>query len=160
MTLKEKATRIYEQHIALAGTDGRLFRRTVREQIMAEIGCTGAAASTYYNNCKKAHDPIDGLGRAPVPKGVRKPGKPGTKEQLQDDNECFTVIELVDDKVARCYPFLMQGDASEDFDSKIETWSNNEWVMIQGLGPNSGDEFKLETGEKIIKRYKKEEVTA
>jgi hypothetical protein len=32
--------------------------------------------------------------------------------------------------------------------------------MIQGLGPISGDEFKLEPGEKIIKQYKKEEVTA
>jgi hypothetical protein len=159
MTPKEKATRIYEQHIALASTDGRLFRRTVREQIMAELPCSGAAASTYYNNCKKAHDPIEGLGRAPMPKGVRKAGKPG-KEQLQDDNDCFTVIEVINDKVARCKSFLMQGDASESFDSKIETWPNVKWVMIQGLGPISGDEFKLEPGEKIIKQYKKEEVTA
>ena len=152
MTPKEIATRIYEQHIALASTDGRLFRRTVREQIMAELGCTGAASSTYYNNCKKAHDPIDGLGRAPMPQGVRKVGKPG-KEQLQDDNECVSVIEIVDDKVARCKSYLMQGDASESFDSKTETWPKSTWVMIWGLGPNSGDEFKLEAGEKEIKRY-------
>ena len=52
----------------------------------------------------------------------------------------------------------MQGDASEAFDARIEFTPRNDWVMIQGLGPNSGDTFKLEPGEKEIKRYSSSEM--
>ncbi len=158
--IKKRAIEIYQEHIALAATDGRLFRKTVREQLMAETGCSEAGASTHYNNCKKASAPIEGLGRAPVPKGVCKPGskdKPGTT--IQDDDECFTVMEVIDDEVCRTESFHMQGDASEAFDSKIELWPRTDWVMIEGIGPNSGDKFKISHGEREIKRYSKETVT-
>ena len=56
-------------------------------------------------------------------------------------------------RVGRTQAFLMQGDASECFDGKAEAWPNSNWVMIQGLGPNHGDLFKLGDGEKEIKRY-------
>ena len=154
MNPKQRAIEIYAQHIAMASTDGRLFRKTVREQMMAETGCSSSAASTHYNNSKKSSAHIEGLGRAPVPKGVRKPGSKGkTTEPLQPDDECFSVIEIVDGNVARCQTFLMQGDASEAFDSRTEYSPRTDWVMIQGFGPNSGDTFKLEAGEKEIKRY-------
>jgi len=154
MNAKQRAVEIYTLHLALASTDGRLFRKTVMEQLKAETGCTQAAAATHYNNAKKQSAPIEGLGRAPVPKGIRKPGAKGKKqEDIQDDNECFTVIELRDGTVGRCQSFLLQGDASEKFDDKIVAWPQSSWVMIQGLGPNSGDTFKLDTGEKEIKRY-------
>ena len=159
MNAKERAVEIYNQHIELAKTDPRLFRKTVREQLMAETGCSGAAASTHYNNCKKAGPVIEGLGRAPVPKGVRKMGGKNGKpqEDLVDDDECFTVIELVKTEtsffVGRCQSFVLQGDASEKFDSKVEIWPESSWVMIQGLGPNHGDNYKLESGEHEIKRY-------
>ena len=153
-TNKDTAVEIYAKHIALASTDGRLFRKTVMDEIMATCGCTLAAAATFYNNAKKGATPIEGLGRAPVPKGVRKPGGKGkTQVQIQDDNECVSVIELIENNVARCQSFLTQGDASETFDAKIESWPKSEWVMIWGLGPNSGDTFKLDAGEKEIKRY-------
>ena len=153
-TNKDTAVEIYAKHIALASTDGRLFRKIVMDEIMATCGCTLAAAATFYNNAKKGATPIEGLGRAPVPKGVRKPGGKGkTQVQLQDDNDCFSVIEIENGNVARCQAFLMQGDASEAFDARIEFTPRNDWVMIQGLGPNSGDTFKLEAGEKEIKRY-------
>ena len=158
MNAKERAIEIYNQHLALASTDGRSFRKTVMDQLQAETGCSLAAAATHYNNAKKGATPIEGLGRAPVPKGLRKPGGKGKAQvQLQDDNDCFSVIEIVDGNVARCQAFLMQGDASETFDSKSEAWPHSTWVMIQGLGPNSGDMFKLEMGEKEIKRYEASE---
>jgi len=161
MNAKQRIIEIYNQHLALASTDGRLFRKTVMDQLKAETGCTQAAAATHYNNAKKLSAPIEGLGRAPVPKGIRKPGGKGKKqEDLQDDNECFTVIEVRDGSVGRCQSFLMQGDASEKFDTKVEAWPRSTWVMIQGLGPNSGDNFKLDAGEKEIKRYEPEEVAA
>ena len=49
-TNKDTAVEIYAKHIALASTDGRLFRKTVMDEIMATCGCTLAAAPTFYNN--------------------------------------------------------------------------------------------------------------
>jgi len=167
MNAKDRAIEIFNQHIALASTDPRLFRKTVMDQLKAETGCSVAACATHYNNAKKKHQPIEGLGRAPTAPGVRKmgKGKPASAE-LVDDNDCFTVIELrpaeIGFTVGRCQSFLMQGDASECFDTKTEAWPNSTWVMIQGLGPNHGNAFKLDAGEKEIKRFspKKEEITA
>lgn len=157
MNAKTRAVELYQLHIALATTDGRLFRKTVMDTLMAETGCSLAAAATHYNQAKKAQ-PVEGLGRAPVPAGVRKAkGKPGKPEELKPDNECFAVIELKQEDgntvVGRCQTFLLQGDASETFDSKITNWPRSSWVMIQGLGPSHGDTFKLESDEKEIKRY-------
>lgn len=159
MNAKERAFEIYNQHIVMAGTDGRLFRRTVMDQLKKDTGCSQAAAATHYNNAKKAGPTIAGLGRLPTAKGVRKMGGKkdlGTSTVVEDD-ECFTVIELVKNEnsftVGRCQAFIMQGDASEKFDSKIEIWPNSSWVMIQGLGPNHGDAYRLASGEKEIKRF-------
>jgi hypothetical protein len=55
--------------------------------------------------------------------------------------------------VGRYQSFLAQGDASETFDAKCEAWPASHWIMIQGLGPNFGDTFKLDIGEREIKRY-------
>jgi hypothetical protein len=159
MNAKQRAVEIYGHHIALATTDGRLFRKTVMDQLMSETGCSLAAAATHYNNAKKGAAPIEGLGRAPVPKGMRKMGNAKSKnaEDLIPDEDCFTVIELLQNEggetVGRCQSFILQGDASEKFDAKSEFWPNSVWVLIQGLGPNTGDTFKLDAGEKEIKRY-------
>jgi hypothetical protein len=152
--LKKRSMEIYNQHIALAPINGRLFRKTVLDQLIAETGCSVAAAATFYNNAKKASAPIEGLGRAPIPKGIRRPGSKGkVVEQFQDDDECHTVMEIVDGEVGRCVSFLMQGDASEEFDDRIALFPKSHWVHIQGLGPNSGDTFKLASGEKMIREY-------
>lgn len=158
MNTKVKAQEIYNQHIALASVDGRSFRKTVMDQMMAEMGITLASAATHYNNCKKAATPVEGLGRAPVAKGVRKAGANKSKgEELQDDSECFTVIELLKHEdgvtVGRCRSHLLQGDASEEFDDRIKYSPTNEWVLIQGLGPLHSETYKLSEGEKEIKRY-------
>lgn len=166
MSTKDRALEIYNQHIALASTDGRLFRKTVMDQLMAETGCSLSAAATHYNNAKKSCAPVEGLGRAPAPKGLKKPGgnKASKTVVLQDDNECFSVLELVraggDYSVGRCQSFLLQGDASEKFDEKSAFWPNSTWVLIQGLGPNSGETYKLDQGEKEIKRYSPAKVEA
>lgn len=161
MNAKQRAVELYNEHIALASTDGRLFRKTVMDTLMAETGCSLAAAATHYNNAKKGSAPIEGLGRAPAPAGLKKPGAMPNKPkegEVCDDNDCFTVIELLpagpdNYSVGRCQSFLMQGDASEKFDEKIGFWPKCHWVMIQGIGPNHGDTFKLDTGEKEIKIF-------
>jgi len=159
MNVKDRALEIYNQHIALAATDGRLFRKTVMDQLQAETGCSLPAAATHYNTSKKSV-PVEGLGRALETKSARKAqNKNKSQVQLQDDNECFTVIELRGGVVGRCQSFLLQGDASECFDSKIEAWPRSSWVMIKGLGPNSGDTFKLGIGEEEVKRFNLVEAT-
>jgi hypothetical protein len=163
MNAKEQAVKIFAQHIALASTDGTAFRRTVMEQLKAETGCSHAAAATHYNNAKKLQGPIAGLGRAAVPKGVRKMGTKASKtiDAIPDD-ECFSVLELVENDgtftVGRCQSFEMQGDASEKFDDKVSQWPNCTWVMIQGLGPAWSDTYKLAAGEREIKRHFVEKV--
>lgn len=155
--VKEQAMAIFQQHIEVAKTDGRLFRKLVMEQMMADFGISQASAATHYNSCKKATPVIEGLGRPTASKNVRKPNPGKTQNPIQPDEECFTVIELVrsgaDFTVGRCQSFLFQGEAGECFDGKVETWPNSIWIIIQGLGPIHGDTFKLEEGEVEIRRY-------
>lgn len=158
MNAKEHAIAIYNKHIALASSDGRSFRKTVMDELMSEIGCTLAAAATHYNHAKKLA-PVDGLGRAPVPKGARKMVTTSPKNpEEQPDNECYTVIETVvnlDGKqiVGATQSFALQGDASEEFDSKVKFWPFSIWTMIRGMGPNAGDTFKMQDDEEIIKKH-------
>jgi hypothetical protein len=160
MSIKERAMEVYNQHLHLAATDGRLFRKTVMEQLAKEFNASIASVATHYNNCKKAV-PVAGLGRAVLPKGVRKASSKGKDKAVVPDNECFTVIELIPTEngqnVGRCESFLLQGDASEKFDARKNFWPSSAWVMIQGLGPNSGETYKLGIGEKELKRYELEQ---
>jgi hypothetical protein len=158
MSAKERAVELFKEHAALAATDGRLFRKTVMDTLQAETGCTLAAAATHYNNAKKAATPVAGLGRPTPALGVRKAAsKNSNAEDELPDNECFTVMDIVfndaNGTVGRTMAFDTQGDASEYYDSRVEHWPQFNWVMIKGLGPNSGDQFKLEAGETEIKRY-------
>lgn len=156
--IKARALEIYTSHLALIEISGTTFRKTVIQQFMKEFDVSLASASTHYNNCKKSSAPVEGLGRAPISKNVRRPGGKGkVQEAIQDDNECFTVIELLQhiqgETVGRCYSHCLQGDASEEFDKRIQYNPPNVWVIIQGLGPLHGEEFKLNSGEVEIKRY-------
>jgi hypothetical protein len=155
MNIKQRAIEIYNQHISLATTDGRLFRKTVMDQLVAETGCSIAGAATHYNNCKKTI-PVEGLGRPVTPKGVRKVSTAkGKQSKTTPDSQCFTVMEITKEgKVGRSESFEFQGVASELFDGKVKTWPNKDWVMINGLGPNPGDEFKLSFEEKEIKSHR------
>ena len=71
MSAKDRAVELYNQHIELAITDGRLFRKTVMDTLMLETGCTLAAAATHYNSAKKLAAPVEGLGRPAVSAAVR-----------------------------------------------------------------------------------------
>jgi len=158
---KLRAIEIYAQHIALASTDGRLFRKTVREQLMAETGCSDPAASTHYNNAKKdyeaKHGTIEGLGRAPQAAGVRKMNKGTPAQQEQSDEECYTVLELTPVEslitVGRTHSFEGLGLARIKFKEMIARHPKSKWKLILGLGPNSGDSYKLAADEKILVEY-------
>ena len=155
--IKQRAMDIFNQHVAIAATDPTLFRRTVIEQIMVEFKTTHASAATDYNTCKNNSPEIPGLGR-PKSAVVRKAPKNKEEEDLQADNDCFTVIELLalengDLQVGRCMSHLLQGDASEQFDDITQYKPKHCWVMIKGLGPLVGEDYKLQQGESEIKIY-------
>lgn len=157
-TNKQISTEVYAKHLHLAETSSRQFRKTVMCELMELTGCSLAAAATYYNNCRKESASTDVSDKGIVVKSNRKASKNRSKEELQPDNECFSVLELMLNEagetiVGRCQSFLMQGDASECFDSRVECFSDTNWILIQGLGPNHGDVYKLDIGEKEVKRY-------
>lgn len=159
MNAKQRALELFQAHIALAAIDGRAFRKLVMTQLMQDTGCTTAAAATHYNTAKKSVAPVEGLGRAVAGPGVRKMGTTARQhEELQADDECFSVVEVLkhgnnETTVGRCRSHLLQGDASEDFDARVMYRPNTTWIMIRGLGPNTGDNFKLSPTEEEIKRY-------
>lgn len=157
-TPKERALALFIEHIALAPTNGTLFRTTIMNTLKEEFGVSQASAATLYNNAKKSQPPIEGLGRAPQSANAREAsGNAKVEDDLQPDDECFTVLELLTHKdgmsVGRCRSHLMQGDASEDYDERVSWTPLTTWIMIKGLGPNTGDSFKLASGESEIRRY-------
>lgn len=164
---KQRAIEIYNQHIELAKTDGRLFRRTVMEQLKTETGCTQAAAATHYNNAKKAyeaaHGAIAGLGRAPQAAGVRKMSKGTATQQEQPDEACYTVLEVVQveslSTVGRTHSFEGLGLARIKLKDMIGRYPKSKWKLITGLGPNSGDTYKLAPDEKILVEYPEPDAT-
>lgn len=65
-TAKERAVELYNLHIALATTDGRSFRKTVMDTLMAETGCSLAAAATSYNIVKGSHTQMKKIESRPI----------------------------------------------------------------------------------------------
>lgn len=164
------AETIFRQHLHMAATDGRVFRRTVMDQIMAESGCTDSSAATQYNNVKKrlVNEIPATLGRQTRPATVTPPLEPEISGVIRHVNpresedagfgqDCWSVVELVGSPasptVGRTRSYQTQGDASEDFDSSRNRWASSTWVLIQGLGPLSGTPYRLEEGEREINRW-------
>lgn len=155
------AERIFRQHLHMAATDGRVFRRTVMDQIMAESGCTDSSAATQYNNVKKrlVNEIPAGLGRQPKvsPQANPDSGQPAVDEDDPSFGlDCWTVVELTGGEpwtVGRTRSYQTRGDASEDFDTSVTRWPSSSWVMIQGLGPISGTNYRLGAGEVEVNRY-------
>lgn len=163
MDIKKLSSELFAANLELAKTDGKAFRALIIKSLMASSECSVSTAATAYNNAKIAHEgqhgTIPGLGRPKPAAGVVRPGavKTRKKPEMVADNDCFTVIELISadgqETVGRCQSFIYQGEAGETFDSKVEAWPNSTWVVISGLGPNHGEKYKLESGEKEVRRY-------
>lgn len=157
MSAKERAIELYLEHIALATTDGRLFRATVMEKLMQELNISIASAATHYNTAKKLH-PVEGLGRVPLAPGVKKLSTKPVTQKVDaasiPEEDCFTVVEYTNRNgshfVGCTQSFVLQGEASEYFDERVALWPQFNWLMIKGLGPNPGEEIKKEVE---IKRH-------
>lgn len=156
-SIKERAMEVYNEHLHLAAENGRLFRKTVMDQLQKEFNASLASVATHYNNCKKAAPPIEGLGRAAVPKTVRKMPKGKTVEPEIEDDDCFTVLEVLIDgsskTVGRTHSYEDLGLAKIKLSECLVRSPNVTWCLIQGLGPNHGDNFKLGAGEKMLEEH-------
>lgn len=154
MNLKERAQELWNQRVATAAIDPRAFRGGIIETLKAEFGCSTATASTQYNNVKKRNPPVEGLGRAPGVK--RRPQVDKPIDPADADSTCYSVIELTPHgksyRVGRTRAFILQGDASEIYDTACQSYPGSVWVMIKGIGPLYGESYKLASGEYEIKR--------
>jgi hypothetical protein len=151
------ASEIYKKHMTIAATDGRMFRKTVMDEIISSFNLTTASAATHYNNCKKSLPIIEGLGRALVTKSPRKSSKGKTLDPIVPDNECYTALEIlnVDTKlsVGRTYSFEGLGLARIKFKECVARFPNATWQLINGLGPITGDSYALAQGETVVDNY-------
>lgn len=164
-SIKERAMEIYKEHLHLASTNGKVFRKTVMDQLMQEFGASLASVATHYNNCKKSGPVIEGLGRAAVPKTARKMSTKSKQDEPEiEDDDCFTVIEILQHEnnrsVGRTHSFEGLGLARIKLKECITRTPAVSWVLIQGLGPNHGDTYKLGAGEKLLDEHNPESVTA
>ena len=162
MSNKQRSTEIFMQHIHLATTDGRLFRKTVLDQMIAEMGCSVASAATRYNDVFKAirvTSPhlVEGLGRVKKTAAQVARNTPVDDEDDAELDRVYSVVEVIarggKQVVGRTQCFIMQGDASECFDSRVGGWPGSEWYLIQGMGPMHGDTYRLRPRETEIKHW-------
>lgn len=157
MNIKTRARELWKEHQGIASSNPRLFRKTIMDTLIQEFGCSVASAATQYNNVKNESAPVDGLGRASTARTVRRAAPGRTAEPEVDDDDCFSLVELIKKdsglSVGRTRTFILQGDASESFDSAVTAYPNSSWVMLQGLGPMHGETYRLRGKEKEIRRY-------
>jgi hypothetical protein len=163
-TAKERAVELFNANIGMIEEINQTeFRRHVMNTLIEEFSTpekemTIAAAATHYNNAKKLAESqglVSGLGRStPAPVAgttIIKPKKTVEKKTI-DDDACFTVVEVVGGETRRTMSFIANGDASEHFEACYLSFPEHSknWRLIQGLGPNSGEPFRLQAGEKDI----------
>ncbi len=157
-TTRERAIEIYQQHRALLDQDRRLFRKTVMDQLQSELGISLPSAATHYNTARQHFSPATDT--ATTQTRVVRPGRGtgGRGTAVKPDNQCYAVIELVADDsgstvVGRYRSFLDREPAEQTYQQRVIAWPQSNWVMIRGLGPNSGDPYRLDSGEVELRRY-------
>ncbi len=146
MNAKELALKLFDDHIDMAYTDPKGFRKLIMDTLREKIGCSIPASATHYNNAKKSRAPIEGLGRLPSGKGKGNKTVQLEQEQLL---ECFSTIELVGESVGRTYSYSTVAEAEKEANSRLNR-HGGVWLVIKGMGPNPGEKFKLESGEEIL----------
>ena len=150
MLIKDRAQQLWQERVSTAAENPMGFRKGIIDTLVAEFGCSVATASTQYNTVKKKNPEVPGLGRKRVERAPR------AKDTEPDDEPCYSVLELEKVgnhlRVARSRAFILQGDASETYDIACQTYPNNIWVMLYGIGPVYGENYRLASGEREIKR--------
>jgi len=155
---RERAIEIYQQHQALLTTDRRLFRKTVMDQLQSELKISVASAATHYNSARQHFNPDTAAPADPTVRVIRPGGTVRKKAAIKPDDQCYAVMELTADGsgstvVGRYRSFLERTPAENYYQTRMVTWPNSTWVLVNGLGPNSGDPYRLSAGERELRRY-------
>lgn len=153
--IKTRAFDIFIENLELAKVDQSMFRRRVIETIMVEFSTpekqmSHAASAAQYNSAKKKAEgqgQVAGLGRPAKDPSEVKHEKGDSSKLLFDDCDCYTVLEIVDGLVRRTGSFLDKGLALQKLAERRTAKIPTMWKLIQGLGPNVGDVYKLADNE-------------
>lgn len=142
---QKRALQLCQANQEMARLDPVGYRREVIIKLVEQFGISVSTAAVYFNQARKALNPA----AAPIKGKV-----PVTKLPKIDENDCYSVIEVLDQGkhgvVGRTRSFMLQGDASEHYDSMLTRSPESRWVLIYGLGPIHGEHFKLSQGERVI----------
>lgn len=146
---------LFHEHSALILSDPTLFRKRVIRYLKERTGWERTDAVQEYERVLKQLKHSDYEFVAPLfDAAAAKRALRSSKKELKPDDECFSVIEIMSDQtVGRCQCFLTLPEAEEKYNSKVSLWPNSTWVLIGGLGPNSADRYRLEEGERELKRH-------
>lgn len=159
-SIRERALALFREHQHMMDTNYTEFRRTVMRAIGEEFSVSVASQATHFNTARLT---VAGLLNpdTATPKGVRvvrqARGQRADKS-IADDLSCFAVLELVGEGgsepvVGRYRSFLSQAEAEQHYQQRFTAWPGSIWVLVRGLGPNSGDPYRLEPGEQELQRY-------
>lgn len=145
---KIRANQLFHDHLHMIANSQTEFRRAVMQALIDEgIVTTVAAAATHYNNAKKAAERsghVTGLGRT---QATASSDKKSSKDILISDDECFTVLEILDNVVVRTESFAAEEPARKKYKERLSGRIPAVWKLITGLGPNVGDTYRLLDGE-------------
>lgn len=145
---------LFFQHATLIVEDPTLFRKRVVKDLKSETGLDRKEALREYDRFLKEFRKInptmvEPLFRAAEEKRVVR----RTRSKLKPDNECFSIVEIFgNNTVGRCQSFLTEEEARAKFETRALLYPHDQWVLIQGLGPNSEDSYRLGHGERELER--------
>jgi len=157
MGTKERAIELFKQHLSMVATDQTRFRRTVMVTLQQEFNISVASSATHYNTAKKLSE-IEGwcptgLGREKVistnhsiasnATSSEKNSHGNDKSVDDEDESCFTVIEVIEGRVGRTESFGDVGEARDRIYHRRQMSCFEKWKLIVGLGPNPGEEYRL-----------------
>lgn len=148
---KLRAITLFNENMYMINESQTQFRKKVMQTLMAEFNISQAASATHYNNAKKLAEKdgiIVGLGRGSDAVGDRRRSNPN--DRLIHDDDCFTVLEVIDDAVTRTQSFIDEELARTKLKERLSAKIPTTWKLIRGLGPNVGDTYKLSESEKEL----------
>ena len=141
MSNRQTAHEIFAKHKALASNEVQ-FKNTVINEIIVTTGCGLRTANVFFNDALKSAPSIKGVKRIKVKKFTNTKTEETVESSEEEDLPCFTVIEVVSNTINYTMSYSTRPEAERHFNTKLKYWPNQDWILIDGLGPNVGHEFR------------------
>lgn len=141
MSNRQQAHDIFAKHKHLADNPEQ-FKNTVINEIISVTGCGLRTANVFFNDALKSTPSIKGVKRIMVKKFTSPKTKESVESSEDEDSTCFTVIEVVNNAIHYTVSYSDRKEAEKQFNTKLKFWPDQDWLLIEGLGPNVGHEFR------------------